>query len=190
MQTNLNTLRDELALRNKRGITFILAATVYWLVVGIAGYSLPPSKAFIVSVWSTGILFPLSVLFARVSRIDIFFKNELTPLGVWANVFQLFFFPLFFVSAKANIAFPPVIMGVLAGAHFVFYHWLYRSRTYLVMAFALSLNSYVTGWLLSTNVYASVGFSNSALLLLGTLFLYMENRSPEISSSTTKPVLQ
>lgn len=188
MHTTLNELRDELALRNQRGITFILAASIYWLVVGIAGWYLPPATAFMVSVWSTGILFPLSVLFARMSGIDIFFKNELTPLGIWANVFQLFFFPLFFVSAKSNIALPPVIMGVLAGAHFVFYYWLYRSRTYLVMAFALSINSYITGFVLASNTYFSVGLSNSALLLMGTLLLRLENRSAN-SIPTTKHAL-
>lgn len=187
MSTHLNDLRDELAHRNQRGITFILAASIYWMVVGLAGGFLTPPSAFMVSVWSTGILFPLSVLFARLSGIDIFFKNELTPLGIWANVFQLFFFPLFFVSAKADIAFPPVIMGVLAGAHFVFYHWLYRSRTYIVLALALSLNSYITGLMLASNTYLSVGLSNSLLLLMGTLLLRMENRTSSANSKTTKP---
>lgn len=39
--TALNDLRDELAHRNQRGITFITAAVVYWLVVGIRSSDYP-----------------------------------------------------------------------------------------------------------------------------------------------------
>jgi hypothetical protein len=175
MNQTLNELRAELALRNQRGITFIMAATVYWSAVGLAGLKLPPSSAFIASIWGTGILFPLSILFAKALRIDIFYKNALTPLGVWANVFQLFFFPILFIAARANIFYPPVFMGVLAGAHFVFYHWLYRSPVYLVMAFVVSSSSYALGFMFPDQTYVVVGFSNALWLGLGVAALSIEN---------------
>lgn len=178
---SLNELKQELAFHNRRGVTFIMAAALYWMSIGIAGILLKPSTAFVVSIWATGVLFPLSILFARLLRIDLFFKNELTPLGIWANVFQLFFFPVLFVAAKENIQYPPVFMGVLAGAHFVFYHWLYQSRTYLVMAFLVSLSSYTLGYLFPDQTYIVVGFSNAGWLGMGALLLSVENR-PAIAS--------
>jgi len=176
--TTLDQLKEELASHSHRGITFIMAAVVYWLGVGLAGIYLPPKSAFMVSIWGTGILFPISVLLAKVLNINIFFKNPLTPLGIWANVFQLFFFPVFFISAGANVHFPPVFMGVLAGAHFVFYHWLYRSPAYLIMAFVISLSSYTLGFLYPDQTYAIVGLSNAAWLALGAVLLSIENRRP------------
>jgi hypothetical protein len=173
---SLNELKRELASQNQRGITFIMAATLYWMSIGIAGVLLKPAQAFILSIWATGSLFPLSIIFAKLLRINIFFKNELTPLGIWANVFQLFFFPVLFVAAKESMQYPPIFMGVLAGAHFVFYHWLYQSRTYLVMAFLVSLSSYSLGYLFPDQTYLIVGFSNAGWLGLGVLLLSIENR--------------
>lgn len=186
MNNSLNEMRDELAQQNQRGITFILAAGLYWLGIGLAGMYLPPQTAFIAAVWGTGLLFPASILFARIMRVNIFFKNGLTPLGIWANVFQLFFFPVFFASADADIQYPPIFMGVLAGAHFVFYHWLYRSRTYLLMAFAVSLNSYITGYLFHQDAYQIVGCSNAGILFIGSLLLAFENRALIIIPSTNR----
>lgn len=174
--TPLDQQKHELAHQCQRGITFIIAATVYWLGVGLAGIYLQPKSAFLLSIWMTGILFPLSVLLAKVFKINIFFKNPLTPLGIWANVFQLFFFPVFFISANSNIYFPPVFMGVLAGAHFVFYHWLYRSPAYLIMAFVISLSSYTLGFFYPDQTYAIVGLSNATWLGLGVVLLSVENR--------------
>ncbi len=175
MNTALNSLRDELASQNQRGITFIMAAAVYWSGVGLAGLYLKPGTAFIASIWGTGMVFPLSVLLARVFGINIFFMNALTGIGVWANMFQLFFFPVLFVVAKSNIYHPPVFMGVLVGAHFVFYHWLYRSKTYLVMAFVISASSYSLGFFFPGNTYIVIGFSTSLWLGAGALLLRIEN---------------
>ncbi|MBL7849397.1 MAG: hypothetical protein JNN04_00750 [Cyclobacteriaceae bacterium] len=187
MTTELKPLQNELASRSHRGITFIAAATLYWFGVGCAGAALSPSSAFMASIWGTGILFPTSIVLARLFRIDIFYKNQLTPLGIWANVFQLFFFPVLFVAAKANVYYPPVFMGVLAGAHFVFYHWLYQSRTYLVLAIAMTLSSYILGFLYPGNTYVVVGFSNAGWLLLGCLLLHHENQSTLPSPTTSHP---
>lgn len=184
MTSSLQDLQTDLATQSRRGITFIAAAALYWFGVGCAGLTLAPSTAFIVSLWGTGILFPTSIALARLFRIDIFYKNALTPLGIWANVFQLFFFPILFVAAKASEHYPPVFMGVLAGAHFVFYHWLYQSRTYLLLAVAITLSSYILGFLYPTNTFVVVGFSNAGWLLLGCLLLHHENHSTHPSPST------
>ncbi len=132
--------------------------------------------AFTISVWGTGILFPISIVLAKLMGINIFFKNELSALGIWANVFQLFFFPVFFISANANIHYPPIFMGVLAGSHFVFYHWLYKCKTYLVLAFAISISSYMLGYLFLDKSYSVVGLSNAGWLLLGCVGLAIENK--------------
>lgn len=182
---SLSQLKQELAFHNQRGVTFIMAAALYWMSIGIAGILLEPSTAFVVSIWATGALFPLSIIFAKLLKIDIFFKNELTPLGIWANVFQLFFFPILFIAAKEGIHYPPVFMGVLAGAHFVFYHWLYQSRTYMVMAFVISLSSYTFGYLFPDQTYIIVGFTNAGWLGMGALFLSLENRMPSAIASVT-----
>ncbi len=176
MNSTLNQLRDELAIQNQRGVTFILAAAVYWASIGFAGMLLPSKTAFMWSLWGTGILFPLSILFARFMRVNIFFKNELSALGIWANVFQLFFFPVFFISAKSNIAYPPIFMGVLAGAHFVFYHWIYRSRTYLLLAFTVATSSYVLGFLFIADSYRILGLTNATWFILGAALLFREHR--------------
>ena len=74
MQT-LEQQKQEIAFQSQRGLTFIMGATVYWLTVGISALYFSPQAAFMLSVWATGILFPLSLLFAKVLNINVFFKN-------------------------------------------------------------------------------------------------------------------
>jgi hypothetical protein len=174
--STVENLKLELAYHSQRGITFIMAASVYWGCLGLAGIFFEPRLAFTISVWGTGILFPISILFAKLMGVNIFFKNELSSLGIWANVFQLFFFPIFFISANANIHYPPIFMGVLAGSHFVFYHWLYKCKTYLVLAFVISISSYVLGYIFLDKSYSVVGLSNTGWLLLGCIGLAIENK--------------
>ncbi|MFM9839429.1 MAG: DUF7010 family protein [Cyclobacteriaceae bacterium] len=181
--STVENLKLELAYHSQRGITFIMAASVYWACLGLAGIFFDPRVAFTISIWGTGILFPISILLAKLMRINIFFKNDLSPMGIWANVFQLFLFPVFFISAKANIYFPPIFMGVLAGAHFVFYHWLYKSKTYLALAFIISISSYILGYLYLEKSYSVIGLSNAGWLMLGSVGLAFEN----INQSTSTP---
>ena len=74
-------------------------------------------------------------------------------------------------------------MGVLAGAHFVFYYWLYNSRTYLVMTFVVVMSSYTFGFLFLDQSYAIVGLTNAGWLALGSFSLAIENKRTAFKSA-------
>jgi hypothetical protein len=123
-----------------------------------------------------GFIFPASILISKMIRANIFYRNEISSLGVWANIFQIFFFPIFFISAKANIQFPPIFMGILAGAHFVFYYWLFNSKGYLFISFSMVLADYFLGYYFFFEPYTMIGLANSIMLLITCGILLLENK--------------
>jgi hypothetical protein len=174
---SVQQLKFELANQNKRGISFLIAASVYWFGIAVMSHFMTATQAFTISLWGTGIIFPLSLMISKMISAKIFFKNEISNLGVWANVFQVFFIPVFIISAKANIHFPPIFMGVLAGAHFVFYYWLFDSKSYLFLAFSMVIADYFLGYYYLDQSYTFVGYANAMLLLITCVILTFENRN-------------
>lgn len=101
---NINELRNELGIRCKNGLPFLLAATIVWslvLVVFLLPYGIESKN--ILTLYSTGITFPLAILISKVIKADWKVNdNPLGMLGLYINLAQLMYFPiLFFTFAKA-----------------------------------------------------------------------------------------
>jgi hypothetical protein len=173
----INQQKLELANENKRGVSFLMAASMYWFGIAVMSHFMTATQTFFVSLWGTGFIFPASIVIAKMIDAKIFYKNEISSLGVWANVFQVFFIPVFIISAKANIYFPPIFMGVLAGAHFVFYYWLFNSKAYLIIAFSMVIVDYSLGYYYLDQSYTVIGYANALLLLITCMLLTFENKN-------------
>jgi hypothetical protein len=61
----ISQLKLEIANENKRGISFLISASIYWLVVGIVGNMMNAKTAFIISLWGTGSSFRQVFLFQK-----------------------------------------------------------------------------------------------------------------------------
>src|SRR5665647_3122707 len=145
---NINELRNELAIRCKNGLPFLLAATIVYcmvLVIFLLPYEIESKN--ILTLFSTGITFPLAILISKVIKADWKVNdNPLGMLGLYINLAQLMYFPiLFFAFVKAPNQFI-IFFAVITGAHLFPYGWFYNTKVFVIMAPVISAIVIIVGW--------------------------------------------
>jgi len=84
---NINELRNELAIRCKNGLPFLLAATIVWSMVLVIFLPYEIVSKNILTLFSTGITFPLVILISKVIKADWKVNdNPLGMLGLYINL--------------------------------------------------------------------------------------------------------
>jgi hypothetical protein len=163
---------------NLRGLAFLLAASLYWLIMGCLATFTSTKLAFTFSLWGGGLTLPLAMLFTKMLGITLGGKGDLPTLGLLANVFQLLFFPMA-ISLAFNFGyhFLPLVLSALMGAHFIFYGWLYNSKTYYSISGVSIVFTYVVWFIFSEQTFLYLGFFNFLLLNLGVVGLMLENNT-------------
>lgn len=171
-------MKANLACRTRRGINNIIAGIGLWTVFGFLGIVLPdsPRKALIY-LFGAGMLFPLGLLVGSLMKLDIFAKGN--PLGLLAGYLgglQILFFPLMIGAYFATPNMVPWYLGVLVGAHFLPFAWVFDSKTYLIGSVMISLLSGLVGWLFPNSTFVVAPFVIAFCLVLLALGLTQENR--------------
>ncbi|PPK87386.1 hypothetical protein CLV84_0326 [Neolewinella xylanilytica] len=167
--STLAAYREDLIVRTKTGIEFMLAATLVWF--GIALIWLTPYAAYDKSVLTFmvgAVMLPLALLLSKVMGTTWKLPdNPLQPLGLWLNFAQLFYFPiLVFLLLRSPEYF---IMGyaIITGAHLFPYAWLYDELGYAVAAGVISLGALgIALFQPPTSVYLIPLFTAGCFLLL------------------------
>lgn len=169
LATPLDTYRNDLIVRTKSGVDFILAATILWFVIAFLWTT--PYSAYDRSVFTFivgALLLPLALLLSKI--LGTTWKlpdNPLQPLGLWLNFAQLLYFPfLVFLLLRAPEYF---IMGyaIITGAHLFPYAWLYDEWGYAIAAGTISTGALGCVLLLPpASIYVIPLFTAGCLLLL------------------------
>ena len=147
--TSINLTTDELreALRADRlasyarlrgGFSVPLAGATYWLVLGLAGYSLDLSEWARVAFFGSGAIFPLALLYAKVLRND--FMKDRTATGsvlLPAFVSMLLFWSFIVAAASEATSMIPLILAVGMAIHWPVIGWSY-GRTAIYSAHAVA----------------------------------------------------
>lgn len=139
----IDKFRQELAIKAKHGIDFIVAATILWLVITVIWtQDLNSAEKSVYTFMLSALMLPLAFLFSKIFKTQWTLKsNPLQPLGMWFNLAQLFYFPfLIFILIKSPDYFL-MTYAIITGAHFFPYAWFYNTKAYAVMAGVSSLGS-------------------------------------------------
>jgi len=174
----LDELRAHLARATGRGVSALGAGVGLWTVFAAVGALVPDATIrALVIVFGSGLLFPLSMLVARMLQLDYFAKgNPLGPLAGIVGAVQVLFIPLMVGATFTTPDAVPWYLAVLVGAHLLPYAWLYFSRTYLVTAIAIPVAAGVVGGLLG---WSAVGapLVTAGILLVASVSLARRNRA-------------
>ena len=133
---NLEEMRFDSAVKQKKGLHFILASIIIWLAVFLVHLtSLPILTKNLLTFCFTAPLLPLAYLISKIIKADFMNKeNPLTNLGLLFSLNQMLYLLI------AMWVYPTVpekmvmVIAMIFGAHLLPYSWLYRSRSYLVMS--------------------------------------------------------
>ena len=173
----LTHLRQDLSRRTGRGLNAIVAGILLWATFTILGVFISDSFVLALAyVFGAGTLFPLSLLVAKLLRLDPFASGN--PLGTLAGLLgavQVLFIPLMIGAVLTVPTMVPWFLAVLVGAHFLPFSWVYTSRAYLIAAISMPLTAGLCAWLFPVAVPIVVPSIVTAVLILVAVLLSKEN---------------
>ncbi len=144
---SLDELRNDITVKQKKGLPFIMASVVIWLMITVVsaldiGIGL---KNIFVFCCSTPLL-PLSWLIGKKIGVDIFSKdNELGNLGFIFTMNQVLYLLIVMWVFSAVPEKMLMVHAMVFGAHLLPYSWLYKSNAYKIFAIAIPLLALVLG---------------------------------------------
>lgn len=156
-ETLIDELRDGLIEEQKKGLPFITASVVIWMLITIVS-ALDLDilfKNLLVFCCSCPLL-PLSWLIGKKMKVNIFAKdNPLGKLGFLFTLNQLLYLLIVMWVFRAVPDKMIMVYAMVFGAHLLPYSWLYRSVGYMVFAILIPILSLVFGSIWSETVVAT-----------------------------------
>lgn len=149
--TDLENLRNDIVIKQKKGLPFIGASVVIWLLILIViMLDLPQDKENLFVFCCSCPLLPISWIIGKVIKVDIFDKSN--PLGNVGFLFTCNQFLYLLIVMWVFSAVPDKMVMVYAmvfGAHLLPYSWLYKSLSYRIFSIAIPIVSLVVGCVFS-----------------------------------------
>lgn len=144
---DLEELRLDCAIKQKKGLHFILASIAIWCAVLIIHLSsLPILTKNLFTFFATAPLMPIAFLISKLIKVDFQNKeNPLTNLGILFSVNQMLYL---LIAMWIYPTLPEKMLMVIAmifGAHLLPYSWLYKSQSYIVFAILIPVLSLLIG---------------------------------------------
>lgn len=164
---NLDELRNDIIVKQKKGLPFICASVVIWLlIVVVTMLELPQMYKNMLIFCCSCPLMPMAWGIGKVIKVDIFDKSN--PLGNVGFLFTCNQFLYLLIVMWVFSAVPDKMVMVYAmvfGAHLLPYSWLYKSVSYRIFAIVIPILSLIIGCGFSAN-YVAV-----AMLVMEVIFV-------------------
>ena len=154
---NLEELRNDITLKQKKGLPFICASVVIWfLIMIVVVLDLPQQQENVLVFCCSCPLMPIAWLIGKLLKVDIFEKSN--PLGNVGFLFTCNQFLYLLIVMWIFSAVPDKMVMVYAmvfGAHLLPYSWLYQSISYRVFSIIIPVASLVLGCMFSALIVAT-----------------------------------
>jgi len=175
---DIDKMRNDLSIRGKNGLPFLMAATIIWLIITViyfqSGLDIKTKNIFMFIF--TGLMLPLAVGFSKVIKAEWKFDHPLGNLGLLFNLAQFIYFPIIFWAFIKSPSEMVVFFAIITGAHLLPYGWFYNVRAYYILApvtslliFLLSLQTSIALWFIPLVM--------AALLVILSICLYVDYKS-------------
>ncbi|BCN32973.1 DUF7010 family protein [Anaeromicropila herbilytica] len=154
----LDELRLDCAIKQKKGLHFILASVVLWSAVfGVHVSNLDALTKNFYTFCITAILVPIAFLISKIIKVDFQNKeNPLTNLGILFSVNQFLYL---IIAMWVYQAVPDKMLMVIAmifGAHLMPFGWLYQSKSYMVLSGIVTVIALFIGCSYDSYILAAV----------------------------------
>ena len=154
---NLEQLRLDCAVKQKKGLHFIIASIFIWIAITIVhATTLPIIVKNLMTFCFTAPLMPLAYAISKIIKVDFTNKgNPLTKLGILFSLNQLLYLLI------AMWVYPTVpdkmvmVLAIIFGAHLMPFGWLYNSRSYIVLSITIPITALIIGLYYSAVIVAA-----------------------------------
>lgn len=174
---SLVELQDHIINEAQRGYPILVTGSAFFALLAAVGSLVPQRTLGLVWIFGMMVIFPSGVMLGAFLRIKVMTRdNPLGTLGGLVAAVQAFFIPVFIVVYQFTPQYLPLAVGLLGGAHFLPYSWIYRSRAYIFVAVGTGLASLVAGTALVSFAYTLVPLAIAMTFAGGVVWIRRENR--------------
>ena len=172
---DIQTMRSDSALKQKKGLHFILASVILWMgLLVLHSTELPILTKNLYTFFITAPLMPLAFLISKLIKVDFQNKsNPLTNLGILFSMNQM----LYLIIAMWIFSAVPdkmlMVIAMIFGAHLLPYGWLYMSKSYMVLSVFIPIFALIIGLNFEPTVLA---LSMVVIESIFSLLLFIEVR--------------
>ncbi len=172
---NLEELRLNCAIKQKKGLHFILASIVIWFAILIIHLTaLPILTKNLFTFCFTAPLMPIAFLISKIIKVDFQNKeNPLTNLGVLFSLNQMLYLLIAMWIYPTLPAKMLMVIAMIFGAHLLPFGWLYKSKSYIVFSILVSIASLIIGISFEPYILASMMI---VIEILFSICLIVENK--------------
>ncbi|PKO02440.1 MAG: hypothetical protein CVU43_07955 [Chloroflexi bacterium HGW-Chloroflexi-5] len=155
---NLDEMRLDSAIKQKKGLHFILASVIIWIgVMVIHLTTLPILTKNLLTFCFTAPLVPLAFMISKLIKVDFSNKeNPLTNLGILFSVNQMLYLLIAMWIFNAVPEKMVMVLAMIFGAHLLPYGWLYKSKSYMVLSVVIPIVVLITGLNYAPSVVAGL----------------------------------
>lgn len=175
---NLDEMRLDGAIKQKKGVHFILASVIIWIaVLGLHLTTLPILTKNFFTFCFTAPLIPLAFLISKIIKVDFTNKgNPLTNLGILFSVNQILYLLIAMWIYNAVPEKMVMILAMIFGAHLLPYGWLYQSKSYIVFSFFIPIAVLIVGLNFHPSIVA--GFMTAVEVFFSLLLMNEVKKLP------------
>jgi hypothetical protein len=155
---NLDEMRLDSAIKQKKGLHFILASVIIWSAVFVIHLtSLNILTKNLLTFCFTAPLLPLAYMISKLIKVDFTNNNNpLTNLGVIFSANQILYLLIAMWIFNAVPEKMVMVLAMIFGAHLLPYGWLYKSKSYIVLSIIIPVAVLILGVNFQTYVVAGV----------------------------------
>ena len=159
----------------KRGLHFIMASVIIWVLVFIVNITkLPVETKNLLTFCCTCPLMPLAWLLSK--PLGITFSDNENPLSTLGIMLSLAQIPYLLIVMWVYAVMPDKMVMTLAmvfGAHLLPFGWLYNSKIYYIMSGIITIGALIIGLMFPSHILA---LSMIGVEIIFCLLLHYENR--------------
>ncbi len=155
---NLEELRMDCAIKQKKGLHFILASIVIWTLVALIHMTnLPILTKNLLTFSATAPLVPIAYFISKLIKVE--FSDKTNPLNQLGLLFSLNQMLYLLIAMWVYPTVPDKLVMVIAmifGAHLLPYAWLYSSKLYAIMSIIVPIVALVVGNMFDVYILAII----------------------------------
>ena len=154
----------------------MLSGTIVWVIICVI-FILPFEIKIknILTFYCTGLMFPTAILLSKIIKAEWRVNdNPLGILGLYLNLAQFMYFPIIFYSFSKNPEQMIIFFAIITGAHIFPYGWLYNSKSFFIMAPAISLIIVLVGYIFGSTYNWIIPLSMVILLSILDIWIYKD----------------
>lgn len=140
-------LRRDCAVKQKKGLHFILASVVIWAAILIIHTTeLTTEQKNLLTFCCSAPLMPLAYIMSKLLKVDFSNKsNPLTKLGILFSVNQMLYILIVMWVFSCVPEKMLMVYTMVFGAHLLPFGWLYMSRSYYMLSVFIPLLALCAG---------------------------------------------